>query len=151
MYIRADTCSKQKESMSGGGGGGSGSGEGRDPQMWKDRGPGENVGKKGGGRRVRRMHEKNGVTGRSMAGRNFHDGSPPILPFRCPPRLCLPAAFSLTSHITHDTYFSLACESEGTDDPFPFAYIVVVMASQFFQCKHKRAAKFALCALDSGE
>lgn len=51
----------------------------------------------------------------------------------------------------HDTYFSLACESEGTDDPFPFAYIVVVVAGQFFQRKHKRAAKFALCALDDSE
>lgn len=31
-----------------------------------------------------------------------------------------------------NTYFSLACESEGTDDPFPFAYMVAVVAGQSF-------------------
>lgn len=58
------------------------------------------------------------------------------------------AAMSPSFRATDDTYFSLACESEGTDDPFPFAYIVVVVVGHFFQRKHKRAAKLASCALD---
>lgn len=78
VHTRGYICSEQKEPVSGGSN--SGSGEGRDPRMWKERGGWGNAGRKGGRRGVRRMHEKNGVTGRSMAGRNFHDDSLPASP-----------------------------------------------------------------------
>jgi len=53
-----------------------------------------------------------------------------------PPPLILFFPFLSVSFL--NTYFSLAWESEGTDDPFPFAYIVAILAAgHFFQRKHK--------------
>jgi len=99
-------------------------------------------GKEGRRRRrgVRRMLEKNGVTERSMAGglftmvQSIFRAPPPSQP----PAVILFLPFLFVSFL--HTYFSLAWESEGTDDPFPFAYIVaVVAAGQFFQRKYKCA------------
>lgn len=123
MYIRAGICSEQKEPVSGGGSN-SGSGEGRDPRMWKERvGWGRTRGgKEGGG-------ESGGCTRKmELLGDQWPAGIFTTILFPLPP---LDAIFPVT-HCAHDTYFSLACESEGTDDPFPFAYIVVVVAGQFF-------------------